>query len=70
MRLRGGAAIEVALDVGVIAADGRTAPVCELELELLSGAPEALFRLAGQIARRVAVLPLSASKAQRGFALA
>ena len=70
VRLRGGAAIEVALDVGVIAADGRTAPVCELELELLSGAPEALFRLAGQIARRVAVLPLSASKAQRGFVLA
>lgn len=70
VRLRGGTAIEVALDVGQIVADGRTAPVCELELELLSGPPEALFRLAGQIARRVAVLPLSASKAQRGFALA
>lgn len=70
VRLRGGTVIEVALDVGQIVADGRTAPVCELELELLSGPPEALFRLAGQIARRVAVLPLSASKAQRGFALA
>ena len=69
VRLRGGTAIEVALDVGQIVADGRTAPVCELELELLSGPPEALFRLAGQIARRVAVLPLSASKAQRGFDL-
>ena len=70
VRLRGGTTIEVALDVGQIVADGRTAPVCELELELLSGPPEALFRLAAQIARRVAVLPLSASKAQRGFALA
>ena len=69
VRLRGGTAIEVALDVGQIVADGRTAPVCELELELLSGPSEALFRLAGQIARRVAVLPLSASKAQRGFDL-
>lgn len=70
VHLRGGAAVEVALDQGEIHADGRTAPLCELELELLSGPPEALFRLAGQIARRVAVLPLSASKAERGFALA
>ncbi|MDY0106322.1 MAG: CHAD domain-containing protein [Giesbergeria sp.] len=70
VKVRTGATIEVALDRGQITADGRTAPVCELELELLSGPPEALFRLAGQIARRVAVLPLSASKAQRGFALA
>lgn len=70
VRLRGGATIEVALDLGDVAAAGRTAPVCELELELLAGPPEALFTLAGQIARRVAVLPLSASKAERGFALA
>jgi len=70
VRLRGGATIEVALDLGEIVAAGRTAPLCELELELLAGPPEALFTLAGQIARRVAVLPLSASKAERGFALA
>lgn len=70
VRLRGGATIEVALDRGLIVAGERAAPICELELELLCGPPEALFRLADQIARRVPVLPLSASKAQRGFALA
>jgi inorganic triphosphatase YgiF len=70
VRLRGGVSIEVALDQGAIVAGGRTAPLCELELELLSGPPGALFHLAAQIARRVPVLPLSASKAERGFALA
>jgi len=67
---RGGVVIELALDQGLIHAGGCSAPIAELELELLAGPPEALFRLAAQIARRVPVLPLSASKAQRGFALA
>ena len=67
---RGGVVIELALDQGRIHAGGCSAPIAELELELLAGPPEALFRLAAQIARRVPVLPLSASKAQRGFALA
>lgn len=70
LRQRGGVVIELALDQGHIHAGGRSAPIAELELELLAGPPEALFRLAAQIARRVPVLPLSASKAQRGFALA
>jgi len=70
VRQRGGVLIEVALDLGQAVAGGRSAPLCELELELLAGPPAALFRLAQQIARRVAVLPLSASKAERGFALA
>ncbi|MDD2711596.1 MAG: CHAD domain-containing protein [Simplicispira sp.] len=69
VRQRDGSAIEVALDRGQITAGGRTAPICELELELLSGEPAALFALARQIARRVAVVPLAASKAQRGYAL-
>lgn len=44
-------------------------PICELELELLAGAPTALFDLARHIALHIAVLPLAASKAQRGHAL-
>ncbi|MGD9773793.1 CHAD domain-containing protein [Diaphorobacter sp.] len=73
LRVRGGAVIEVALDVGAITAtvDGaqRSAPLCELELELVQGPPEALLALARRIARHVAVLPLAASKAERGYAL-
>ena len=70
LRRRGGATIEVALDIGQIEAGERTAPIAEIELELLTGAPSDLFDLARQIAAHVAVLPLAASKAERGFALA
>lgn len=70
LRRRGGATIEVALDIGQIEAGGRTTAIAEIELELLAGAPSDLFDLARQIAAHVAVLPLAASKAERGFALA
>lgn len=70
VRQRDGSAVEVALDRGHIAAGGQRLALCELELELLAGTPDALFALAGQIAERVAVLPLSASKAERAYALA
>lgn len=69
VRQRDGSQIEVALDIGTITAAGRSEPLCELELELLAGPPSALFALASRIARTVAVLPLAASKAERGFAL-
>lgn len=69
LRVRGGAVIEVALDVGAILGDSRSTPLCELELELQQGPPEALLALARRIARHVAVLPLAASKAARGYAL-
>jgi inorganic triphosphatase YgiF len=62
--------VEVALDLGQILAGGQSAPICELELELKAGEPTALFDIARQIARAVAVIPLGASKSQRGFALA
>lgn len=70
VRKRDGSLIEVALDIGRIEAGGSTAPLCELELELLAGQPAALFELARQIARSVAVLPETRSKAVRGYALA
>lgn len=69
LRERGGAVIEVALDLGAITADGRSDPLCELELELVQGPPEALLALAQRLARHVPVLPLAASKAARGYAL-
>jgi inorganic triphosphatase YgiF len=65
-----GSVVEVALDLGHIMAGGHSAPICELELELKAGEPTALFEMARQIASAVAVLPLGASKSQRGFALA
>lgn len=69
VRPREGVVVEVALDLGEITAGEGRAPLCELELELRQGPPEALFTLARHIARELAVLPLSASKAQRGNAL-
>lgn len=65
-----GSVMEVALDIGTLQAGQRRAPIAELELELRSGRVAALFDVAQALARQVAVLPLSQSKAQRGFALA
>lgn len=65
-----GATIEVALDIGEIRAGDRTEPMLELELELKTGAPDALFLLAREIASALAVLPCDVSKAERGYRLA
>jgi inorganic triphosphatase YgiF len=70
VRNRDGSVVEVALDQGQIVAGEHSASLCELELELKSGKPGALFDIARQIASAIAVMPLGASKAQRGFALA
>jgi inorganic triphosphatase YgiF len=69
VRRRDGSLIEVALDIGHIEVGEKIAPLCELELELLAGQPTALFSLAEQIARTIAVLPAHMSKAERGYAL-
>ncbi len=69
VRQRGGSVVEVSLDIGQIVAGDQCAPVCELELELVAGEPAALFKVAQQIARSVAVLPLNVSKGERGYAL-
>lgn len=70
VRRRNGSVVEVALDLGFIEAGERRSPICELELELLAGSPQALFDVAQLIARDIAVLPASQSKAERGYALA
>src|SRR4051794_34299192 len=62
--------IEIALDRGTIRANGREAPIAEVELELKGGDPRALFELA-QSLRELAPLRLQTlDKAARGFALA
>jgi len=66
----GRARIEVALDVGEVCAGDRCLPICEIELELLSGSADALFELAQTWARQLDLLPFDISKAERGVRLA
>lgn len=70
LRRRDGSVVEVALDIGQIVVGAKHSAICELELELKAGPVTALFEVAQQIAQTVAVLPFSASKAERGYALA
>lgn len=70
VRRRDGSAVEVALDIGYITAGAKRAPICELELELKTGQPTALFDVAQELARTIAVLPLTKSKSERGYNLA
>lgn len=70
VRRRDGSVVEVALDLGQIVAGDKSAPICELEFELKAGQPAALFDVARQVARSIAVLPATQSKAERGYALA
>jgi inorganic triphosphatase YgiF len=65
-----GSQIEVALDEGEIRADDKSEPIQELELELKSGRPDALFALALELARSVPLWPIDRSKAERGACLA
>lgn len=60
---------ELALDEGVISADGRSSPVRELEIELKSGAPEGLLSLARSLDAVAALRLGGRSKADRGYQL-
>ncbi|TXT40242.1 MAG: hypothetical protein FD135_1438 [Comamonadaceae bacterium] len=70
VRSRDGTEVELALDLGDIEAKGQHMPICELELELKAGQTSKLFEIAQNVAKRLAVLPASLSKAQRGYLLA
>ncbi len=65
-----GTEIEFCLDRGAISAGTAQLPVSEIELELKSGPPEQLLDFALELLERVPLRLESASKAQRGYALA
>ena len=65
-----GSVVEVALDLGEIIAGDLREPICELELELLSGQASSILPLAIAVAKSVPVRLGKASKAQRGYQLA
>ena len=65
----GGSEIELAIDEGEVMAGARSRPISEVELELKSGPPEALFDLARQLARTAPLYLSFDGKAARGQAL-
>jgi triphosphatase len=64
-----GASIELCLDSGEVRAGEKIHPISELELELKSGAPEQLFRLALLLQDIVPLEIETTNKAERGYAL-
>ena len=69
-RTADGSRIEFSFDEGEVIARDRSWPILELELELKTGAPQALFDQGRRLAEDDAFVPAFMSKAQRGFALA
>jgi inorganic triphosphatase YgiF len=65
-----GSTIEVAADRGAIIAGEKTAPILEIELELKTGRPGALFLLGAALAKEYPLLPEPDSKFYRGLLLA
>ena len=66
----GDARIELALDEGHISAGRHSLPICELELELRAGTPQALLDVAGRWADRFGLVLDVRSKSERGQCLA
>jgi inorganic triphosphatase YgiF len=64
-----GAEIELALDQGEVVGGRRRTPICEVELELKSGDPAALFALARRLGAAAPLHISFDSKAARGHAL-
>lgn len=62
--------IELALDQGLIEADGQQETVCELELELKQGDKQSLFELSTSLQQSLSAEPYDCSKAERGYRLA
>ncbi len=61
--------IELALDRGSIESRGKSTPICEIELELLSGKVEDIFGLTRCLQQQLDLHPAIASKAERGYRL-
>ena len=61
--------IEIVLDRGVLICGERELPICEVELELLAGDANCLFRVAAALQEDCSLRPESDSKAERGIRL-
>ena len=70
LRLSDGSEAEFCLDRGRIIAGDASAPLCEIELELKSGSPLALFQLAQDLLHSIPFRLENISKAERGYTLA
>lgn len=74
LALPGGTQAVLSLDQGEIScgrgARRRTVPICELELEFRAGDPARLWKFASELAKDWLLIPLAASKAERGHELA
>jgi len=66
---KNGSQIELVFDVGEISAGKHSEPICEIELELISGEIHDLFVLAKQLALHLSLRPGIKSKAARGYGL-
>jgi triphosphatase len=69
LALRDGADVELALDDGLITSGTKQAPILEMELELKSGSPASLYRLALELHAALPLRILTESKAARGYQL-
>ncbi len=69
LRPEPGVRIELSLDRGAIFAGSAHAPICEVELELVSGPEWRLYEIARMLAARRALRLERRSKAERGYAL-
>jgi triphosphatase len=66
---KGECAAELAIDVGKVAAGEKTAPLREVELELLSGSVHDFLALAKELFSGLGASPSASSKAERGYRL-
>jgi triphosphatase len=64
-----GTRVELAIDEGVVAANGHSEPLSDLEIELKEGPEEALYRLGLDLLRAAPLSLLMESKADRGYRL-
>lgn len=69
LRFADGSACELALDCGTLSGPTETAPLCELELEMKVGAPDATLALLRRLAARFALSPEKHSKSVRARSL-
>ena len=61
--------VELALDSGEISVSGQCLPICEAELELVSGSSERIYELALALHGRIQFRLESRTKAERGYQL-